>query len=96
MGRRGCGVQRPVGRQAKVTLLSDKIKSSNGGDCGRMSPTREEEEHSGTTEDSGRSFSHTHIYPVPSYSCTCTSHFVLSLSYTLHIFLPDTYYSTLT
>ena len=73
MGRRGRGVQRPVGCQAKVTLLPDKTKFSNGGDRGGTPPTRGKEEHSCTSEDSGRSFftptptcAHAHIYPVPS------------------------------
>ena len=73
MGRRGCGVQRSVVHRAKVTLLPDKTKFSNGGDRGGTSPTRGKEEHSCTSEDSGRSFytptltrAHAHIYPVPS------------------------------
>ena len=101
VGRRGRGARRLVSRQAKATLLCDKSKSSNVGDRGRSSPTRQKEEHSGASEDSGRylcdththTYIHPHIYPVAGYSGT--SHFVLSLVYTLHIFLPDTYYSTL-
>ena len=67
MGRRGRGIQRQIGRQAKDTLLCDKTKSSSGGRGGGTSPTREKEEHSGASEDSGRSFfthihTHSHIY----------------------------------
>ena len=62
MGRRGRGAQRPVGRRAKATLLCAKTKSSNVGDRGRMSPTREKEERSGASEDSGRYPFDTHTF----------------------------------
>jgi len=76
VGRQDNGAQRPVGRRTKAILLCDKTKSSNVGDHGGTSPTRERNEHSGASRG--------------------TSHLVLSLVYTLHIFLPDTYNSTLT
>ena len=60
MGRRGRGARRLVSRQAKATLLCDKSKSSNVGDRGRTFPTREKEEHSGASEDSGRYLFDTH------------------------------------
>ena len=62
MDCRGRGAERPVGRRAKATLLWDKSKSSNVGDCGRTSPTREKEEHSGASEDSGRYLFDTHTH----------------------------------
>jgi len=60
------------------------------GDRGRTSPTREKEEHSGASEDSGRSFSHTHT---PSSKLQWL---VSCLVPRLHsTYNPDTYNSTL-